>query len=140
MDGFAAALLAVAAGYCERVDAWVVLPNHYHILVCSGRILDLLKALGKLHGKTAHAWNGEENSRGRKVWFNVLERPIRTGRHHMACIQYIHHNPVKHSHVRKWTDWKWSSAADYLARVGREEAERRWREYPLHAFGRGWDD
>jgi len=140
MDEFSRALLTTAAGCCERIDAWVLLPNHYHLLVCGGEIMELLKALGNLHGKTAHAWNGEENARGRKVWFNSLERPIRTDRHHHASIQYIHHNPVKHGHTRKWTDWKWSSAAQYLAEIGREEARRRWLEYPVHDFGKGWDD
>ena len=37
-------------------------------------------------------------------------------------------------------DWKWSSAAEYIQRIGREEVERRWREYPLLNFGQGWDD
>jgi putative transposase len=55
-------------------------------------------------------------------------------------MQYIHHNPVKHGHVAKWTDWKWSGAHEYIERIGREEAERRWREYPLQVFGKGWDD
>ena len=140
LDDFSGALQSQVGACCERIDGWVVLPNRYHVLVCGGEILDLLKALGRLHGKTAHAWNGEENSRGRKVWFNALERPIRTDRHHHASIQYIHHNPVKHGYARKWTDWKWSSAAEYLASVGREEAERRWLEYPVHEFGKGWDD
>jgi len=70
----------------------------------------------------------------------VLERPIQNDRHHIAAMQYIHHNPVKHGHVAKWTDWKWSGAHEYIERIGREEAERRWREYPIQLFGKGWDD
>jgi putative transposase len=66
--------------------------------------------------------------------------PIQNDRHHIAAMQYIHHNPVKHGHVGKWTDWKWSEAAEYIERIGREEAERRWRECPLQFFGKGWDD
>ena len=140
MDRFADALRSLVAAHCERLDAWVVLPNHYHVLVLTHDLPGFLKDLGRLHERTAHAWNGEENTRGRKIWFNAVERPIQNDRHHVAAIQYIHHNPVKHGHVGKWTDWKWSGAAEYIERIGREEAERRWRECPLQFFGKGWDD
>jgi putative transposase len=33
-----------------------------------------------------------------------------------------------------------SSAQQFLESVGREEAERVWREYPVLDYGRGWDD
>lgn len=140
MDAFSDNLKTLIAGQCERLDAWAVLPNHYHVLVLTNDLSGLLKQLGRLHGRTAHAWNGEENTRGRKVWFNAVERPIQNDRHHIAAMQYIHHNPVKHGHVEKWTDWKWSGASEYIEKIGREEAERRWRECPLQFFGKGWDD
>jgi putative transposase len=140
MDDFSVALRSVIAEKCERLDAWVALPNHYHVLVLTGSLPELLFSLGRLHGKLSYAWNGEEGARGRKVWFNSVERPIRNDRHHIVAMQYIHHNPVKHGYVTKWHEWKWSSAKDYIASIGREEAERRWRECPLQAFGKGWDD
>jgi len=140
MNHFADTLGSLITDHCERLDAWVVLPNHYHVLVLTDDISGLLKKLGRLHGRTSHAWNGEENTRGRKVWCNVLERPIQNDRHHITAMQYVHHNPVKHGYVAKWTDWKWSGAHEYIERIGREEAESRWREYPLQIFGKGWDD
>ena len=54
-------------------------------------------------------------------------------------MNYIHHNPVKHGYVDKWQDWPWSSAAEFLARVGRETAEKIWREYPILDYGKKWD-
>ena len=53
---------------------------------------------------------------------------------------YIHHNPVRHGYVDHWQDWPFSSAVDYLAAVGREEAVRVWKAYPLLDYGAGWDD
>ena len=140
MDHFADTLRSLIADHCERLDAWVVLPNHYHVLVLTDDLTGFLKQLGRMHGCMAHAWNGEENSRGRKVWCNAVERKIQNDRHHVAAMQYIHHNPVKHGRAGKWTDWKWSGASEYIQQIGRDEAERRWREYPLHLFGKGWDD
>ena len=48
--------------------------------------------------------------------------------------------PCAHGYVRHWTDWPWGSAAEYLAQTGAEEAERVRREYPLHKYGKNWDD
>ena len=39
-------------------------PNHYHALVGAADILGLLHELGRFHGRTSHAGNGEENARG----------------------------------------------------------------------------
>src|SRR6266404_1526494 len=65
MDAFARDLLAVFAGHARQTFAWCVLPNHYHALVEAPDILGLLHELGQFHGRTSHAWNGEEKARGR---------------------------------------------------------------------------
>jgi len=140
MDQFSSALLEVLANHAMRIDAWVVLPNHYHALVLTDSCPALLRELGRLHGRSSFQWNREDDSRGRKVWFNSLEREISGDAHHIAAIHYVHHNPVKHGYVKRWDEWKWSSAAEYLERLGREEVERRWKEYPLLNFGVGWDE
>lgn len=140
MDGFSAELLETLESATTRIDAWAVLPNHYHAVVLTESFPALLHSLGRLHGRCSFRWNREEELRGRKVWFNTLERVISDDSHHLTAIQYVHHNPVKHGYTARWTDWKWSSAAAYLERIGREEAERRWREYPVTHYGRGWDD
>ena len=140
MDRFSCELLEVLGKRAERIDAWVLLPNHYHAVVLTHSCPALLRDLGTLHGRSSFLWNGEDGTRGRKVWFNTLERQISGDRHHIAAIHYVHQNPVKHGYVKKWGEWKWSSAAEYLERLGREEVERRWREYPLLNFGNGWDD
>lgn len=58
----------------------------------------------------------------------------------MATLNYVHHNAVHHGYVARWTDWPWSSAFDYLQTVGREEARRVWKAYPIRRYGSGWDD
>jgi putative transposase len=55
-------------------------------------------------------------------------------------MNYFHHNPIKHGYVSRWQDWPYSSAAIYLKEMGRDEAERKWREFPLLDYGEGWDD
>ncbi|MEO8426623.1 MAG: hypothetical protein ABI651_05870 [Verrucomicrobiota bacterium] len=140
MDVFAGDLLAVFAAHASQTFAWCVLPSHYHALVEAPNILGLLRELGLLHGRTSHAWNGEENSRGRKVFFRAVERAMRTDRHFWATLNYVHHNPVHHGYVERWTDWPWSSAPEYLAQTDPNEAKRIWRDYPIGEYGKGWDD
>jgi REP-associated tyrosine transposase len=140
MDDFARDLMAVFAAHAVKASAWCVLPNHYHALVEAPDVVGLLRELGLFHGRTSHKWNGEENARGRKVFFRCVERAMRSEGHFWATLNYVHHNPVHHGYVERWTDWPWSSAADYLVQTGPDEARRIWQDYPLRDYGKGWDD
>ncbi len=140
MDDFAGNLLALFNSCACQTFAWCILPNHYHVLVEAPDVLNLLRELGRLHGRTSHAWNGEENTRGRQVFFRAVDRAMRSDRHFWATLNYIHHNPVHHGYVERWTTWPWSSAPQYLEQMGPAEAERVWRRYPLLDYGKGWDD
>lgn len=79
-----------------EIRAWVVLPNHYHLLAS---VTDF-DALGDLfrstHGPTSRQWNLEDKTPGRKVWFRFADRAIRSERHYHTTLNYIHYNPVKH--------------------------------------------
>jgi len=140
MDSFSAGLLEQFQSHGAKTISWCVLPNHYHALVETPNILGLLHELGRLHGRTSHAWNGDEKSRGRQVFHRATERFMRSERHFFATINYINNNPAHHGYVRLWSDWPWSSAAEYLESMGRSEVERVWNEYPIRDYGQHWDD
>jgi putative transposase len=123
----------------SEVFAWCVLPNHYHILLQTNDLELLTKSLGKFHGSTSFDWNGEDNTRGRKVWFRCFSRAIRSDRHFWASINYVHQNPIHHGYVDQWQDWLFSSAAKYLEEFGREKALEIWRKYPILDYGKKWD-
>ena len=55
-------------------------------------------------------------------------------------MNYVHNNPVHHGYVKKWQEWSFSSAIDFLEKVGREKAKEIWLNYPLLDYGNGWDD
>jgi putative transposase len=140
MDDFAASLLAVLERAEATVSAWCVLPNHFHVLIEAPMIAKVLFELGRLHGTTSLAWNREEGQLGRKNFHGAVERTIRSDAHYMATMNYVHHNPVRHGYVEKWTDWPWSSAKAFLQRVGRDTAEVIWKDFPVLDYGAGWDD
>jgi putative transposase len=139
IEDFSHDLLAVFSAHANQTFAWCVLPNHYHILVEAPDIKELLHKLGQFHGRTSHAWNGEDNARGRKVFFRAVERAMRSDRHFWATLNYIHHNPVRHGYVARWPEWPWSSASEYLAQTGIEAAKRIWTDFPISDYGKDWD-
>jgi putative transposase len=139
MAEFEAELLTTSAAFAPSIFAWIVLPNHYHLLLQSTDLKALLAALGQLHGRTSHRWNGFDGTRGRKVWYRAVETAMKSERHFWATLNYVLNNAVRHGYVERWQDWPYSNAAAYLEETGRQEAERRWRKYPIDDYGRDWD-
>jgi putative transposase len=140
MQGFCEQLLEAITGNTSVLYGWCVLPNHYHLLVRSADILLTIKQIGLLHGRTSCAWNKEDKSPRRQVWFRCLEKNIRGERHRFATMNYIHNNPVHHGYVDKWGDWPFGSAIEFLDKMGIESAREIWTKYPILDFGKGWDD
>jgi putative transposase len=132
-------VLKICNELCLDIYAWCILPNHYHALLRTEHIKELRQSLGQFHGRSSFEWNGEDNSRGRKVWYNCFERIIKSERHFWATLNYVHHNPVHHGYVKQWQDWPWSSAKQFLERVGQEKARELWFKYPILDYGKKWD-
>jgi len=122
-----------------EIHAWVVLPNHYHLLV---QVTDF-DALGGIfrfvHGPTARQWNLEDGTLGRKVWYRYSDRAIRSDRHYYTTLNYIHYNPIKHGWAKSPYDWAESSVHWYLEHFGREWLRNAWTDYPVRDYGRGWE-
>jgi putative transposase len=140
MESFSATLLGVFTARKAQIHAWCVLPNHYHALIETAVVLDVLADVGRMHGRLSFQWNGEEQTRGRQVWCGAAERFMRNEGHFWATLNYVHNNPVHHGYVQCWQDWPYSSANEYLTQMGREEAARIWKEFPILDYGKGWDD
>ena len=140
MGEFEKTILEACKSTGANLFAWCILPNHYHLLTRTENIKELRKEIGKAHGRTARAWNLEDECTGRKVWFNYVDRDMKSQRHYWASLNYVHHNAVHHGYATNWRDWPYSSVHQYLDEMGREEAARIWREYPVLEYGKGWDE
>jgi putative transposase len=140
MARFEAALVDLFISKSESLAAWCILPNHWHALVKTAKLKELVKEVGLLHGSVSFQWNGEDQLRGRKCWHGCADRRIRSARHFYVAQNYIHHNSVKHGHIETSEEWPFSSAADYMEQVGRENVVKQWDEYPVLDMGDGWDD
>lgn len=123
-----------------EILAWVILPNHYHLLVHLTDFDVLSELFRRIHGSTSRQWNIEDNVTGRKVWYRFSDRAIRSERHYYTTLNYIHYNPVKHSFVKSPYDWLESSVHWYLVTQGREWLRDCWVRYPVRDYGKGWDE
>jgi putative DNA methylase len=93
-----------------RLQAWVVMPNHVHVL------LTLLE--GHSLSSIVHSWKSftaKEANRalGREGQFwqvEYFDRFIRNEKHFVAALEYIELNPVKAGLCAKREDWEFSSA------------------------------
>jgi len=122
----------------SQVCAWVVLPNHYHLLAKVD--LEAFNPLiHKIHNRTATKWNMEDKREGRQVWYRFSDRKIRNERHYWATVNYIHANPVKHSYVKKADEWICTSYHGYLRKLGMERLIELWQAYPIDEYGKDWD-
>jgi putative transposase len=57
---------------CRIVFAWVVLPNHYHVLCDVISPESLFQCIAKLHGRTSFEGNGEDKCRGSTPFLEFL--------------------------------------------------------------------
>jgi len=85
--------------YSIRLVAWVILADHYHLLLTTGVAAPLWKFVKRLHGESAVRLNKLDDKPGRKVWYQYWDRFPRNERDFWTYFNYIHINPIKHGYV-----------------------------------------
>ena len=123
-----------------ELRAWVVLPNHYHLLAYVPDFEVLGEMFRRVHGPTSRDWNREDDALGRKVWYRFTDQAMRSKPHYYTTLNYSHYNPVRHGYVASPYDWEASSLAWYREHHGRAWLRNLWISYPLRAYGKGWDE
>ncbi|MFH0883623.1 MAG: transposase [bacterium] len=92
--------------------AWVVLPDHLHVILRQGSqpFSDLVSRI-----KRRINWHyvGNEGT----IWqARFWEHRIRDEIDRIRHVEYIHYNPVKHGYVTSPRDWEYSSFREYVER------------------------
>jgi len=92
-----------------RLHAWVIMPNHGHVLLTPlpGRHLD--EITHSIKSYTAHEANKLLGRTGQFWQPEGFDRYIRNLNHFAAVVRYIHRNPVKAGLCKDASDWKYSS-------------------------------
>ncbi len=104
------------------VYGYVVMPDHFHLLVSEPKKALLSKAIQALKLSVS------VQSRQKPFWqpryydFNVHDEEKR-----IEKLRYMHRNPVKRGLVEKPEEWKWSSFRHYATgEIGTVEIESFW--------------
>ncbi len=122
-----------------KLKAWVILNNHYHLLLKSRNGYLLPRFLQRLHGSTSFTINGWEGKRGRKIWYNYWDTCIRDEHGFWTRFNYIHNDPIKHGCVNNLSNWPYSSYHYYLRTQGEDWLADVSRTYPVLDYLEGDD-
>jgi putative transposase len=113
-----------------EIDAWVILTNHYHILIEIPDFALLPAYFKRLHNGTSFEWNREDGCSGkRRVWYHYFDHFIHDEAQYYQAMNYIHYNPVKHNYVEDPYSWEWSSLGLYYEVEGREWLRKTWSNF-----------
>ena len=95
----------------ERYDlrAWVVMPNHVHVLFKVGAV-SMAETVGAWKKHTARLANRLLGKRGAFWAEDYFDTYMRDADHERKTIRYIENNPTKAKLVLSPKDWPWSSA------------------------------
>ncbi len=131
-DLFAEVLALARERHGFRLVAWVVMPEHVHLIIIptaglgtGSAVPAILIGIKKtLAQRVLRAWR-EPNAEvldtirtkdGQERFWQAgggFDRNIRDGDELEREIEYIHQNPVRRGLVAKASDWRWSSARWY---------------------------
>jgi putative DNA methylase len=93
-----------------QLHAWVLMPNHGHILLepCEGNSLSAI--MHSMKSYTSHQANKILRRSGTFWSKEYFDRYIRNGEHYRNVVRYIENNPVKARLCEDPRDWIFSSA------------------------------
>ena len=93
-----------------RLAAWVLMPNHAHVLLMPLPPNDLSRILHSWKSFTSHRANRTLGRSGAFWAPDYYDRLVRNDEHFAAAVSYIESNPVKAGLCADAAGWRWSSA------------------------------
>jgi REP element-mobilizing transposase RayT len=93
-----------------RLAAWVVMPNHVHLLTTRFENCTLSDIMQSFKSITAHRANKTLRRSGEFWMPEYFDRYIRTAKHYTKTVEYIENNPVKARLCARREDYRFSSA------------------------------
>jgi putative transposase len=93
------------------LHSFVLMPDHFHILLTPGSDMTLERAVQFIKGGSAHRLRGERPSTS-PVWQRGFsDHRIRDRGDYESHVRYIERNPIRKRLVTSAKDYRWSSAS-----------------------------
>jgi len=102
-------VLLEADGCNCRMQAWIIMPNHIHLVVDVWDV-PLVKLLNGWKGKSSREVNKLLGKRGRFWQEDYFDTLVRNEDHLKKAIRYVEQNPAKAFLTKTAREWPWSSA------------------------------
>ena len=105
-----------------RILAYVLMPNHWHLLLYPQKDGDIGKALqwlGTAHTRRYHAQT-ETVGGGHLYQGRYKSFIVESDQHLLTVLKYIERNPVRARLARQAENWRWSSAHRRLSGTSKE--------------------
>ena len=129
---FEAFLEKIRARHDARIYAYVLMPEHVHLLINEPSTILLAQFLKSLKQITSRRLRGDRQQFWQERYF---DRNVRGEAARSEVIRYIHRNPVKRGLVATPEQYRWSSFSHYATGVrGAVEIESEWLRRPLIAI------
>jgi len=109
-----AMLADVSKLYGVAIHAYVLMDNHFHLLLTPPTAEALSRMMQAL-GRRYVGWFNARHQRSGTLWEGRFRAGLIEGeRHLLACMRYIELNPVRAGLCTEPAQWTWSSAAHHL--------------------------
>lgn len=107
-DKLLAILAAVVKRYGWLCHAYVVMDNHYHLLL-ETPLPNLSRGMRQLNGLYGSWFNRRHNRSGHVFGGRFGSIAVERDEHFLEAARYIVLNPLRTMRPRRFTDWRWSS-------------------------------
>ena len=142
--------------YQFKIYGWVILSNHYHLLLKILKGADLSNFIRYINSRSAVLLRQQQQTecqglaltgRGvspdtpaknkQEIWYNYHDRCIRNETDFFKHLNYIHNQPIKHGYVKNYNhlnEYQFSSFQHYLKSKGQKWLDQCFEDYPIADF------
>ena len=115
LDIVLAAMRRIAQRFQLEYNAWVILPDHLHLLL-SPKEADYSTVVSSFKRTVTSSMRNRGFTGGKTtIWQDRFwEHTIRDDEDYERSVDYIHFNPVKHGLARTPIEWKYSSVHQFI--------------------------
>jgi putative transposase len=99
--------------FSMRLLCWVVMPNHWHLVLWPKEDNDLSIFMAWSTGTHSRRWHLSNHSSGTGTLYQGRFKaiPVKDDGHFLTVCRYVEQNPVRARLVARPEDWEWSSAS-----------------------------
>jgi len=116
------------------IHAYVLMPNHYHLVVETADVL-ISKAMSDLLSRYSMYFNYKYERSGHLFQGRFKSIIVEKTSYFLELTRYVHLNPIRAGLVKRLQDYRWSSYIEY---IGRDDWRRiSTQKWALSAFGNG---